>query len=284
MLGALELVRDQREASGSAREGTRPRAGRAPCGRCSRPGTSEPSCRTRGGGSCPRGPCRSRSRAPAARPGCARAPGAPASATSSGDSTCSVWWSITPIPIFLSVIARADRLEVQRARARRLERDHVGVDLVEQLERRRCRSDLREHALLRRVAPAGVAPDLGLRAQSPDRVVEDLEHELGVDHRRRRCRAPRAGGSAAPPSGSPGSPASARSCSSSLSASLIAMIRSGVLVVLVLHGEGDQLRRDGAELDRLLSSAAARPSSISAYCSSPRPTGPTIFGITRASR
>ncbi len=66
--------------------------------------------------------------------------------------------------------------------AARLERDHVRVDLVQELQRRLVALHLSEHALLRRVAPARVAPDFRLRAQSAHGVVEHLEHELGVDH------------------------------------------------------------------------------------------------------
>ena len=59
--------------------------------------------------------------------------------------------------------------------------------------------------------------------------------------------------------------------------------RRDVLVVLVLHRERHQLGRDRAELHRLAVSRCAALK-ISAYCISPRPTGPTSFGITRASR
>ena len=48
-----------------------PPARRAPCARCWCRAPATRSCRRRGGGSCPRGPCRSRSRSSAARPECA---------------------------------------------------------------------------------------------------------------------------------------------------------------------------------------------------------------------
>ena len=59
-----------------------------------------------------------------------------------------------------------------------LEGDDVGVDRVVGLERRLVALHLGEHALLRRIAPARMRPDLGLGAQALDRAVEHLDHQL----------------------------------------------------------------------------------------------------------
>ena len=77
--------------------------------------------------------------------------------------------------------ALADRLEIHAVGAHRLERDDVRVHFVQDVERGLVGLKLGEHALLRGVAPARVAPHLGLVAQAAHRVVEHLEHELGVD-------------------------------------------------------------------------------------------------------
>src|SRR5690348_15443872 len=68
-----------------------------------------------------------------------------------------------------------DRLQIAGARRAGLERDRVGIDLVERPEGRSVALDVAENALLRRVTPAGVAPHLGLATQPFDRVVEDLD-------------------------------------------------------------------------------------------------------------
>ncbi len=62
------------------------------------------------------------------------------------------------------------------------ERDHVGVDTAKRRDRRLVGLHRREQALLRRVAPAGVAPHLGLGAQAAHRDVEHLHHEIGRQH------------------------------------------------------------------------------------------------------
>ncbi len=107
-----------------------------------------------------------------------------------------------------------------------------------------------EHTLLRWIAPTGVAPDLGFRAQSFDRVVKHLEHECGIDnvvHDPAGCQQMNlrflhldnwtAG---------VGQVVQLR----------IERIADGhdprryVFVVLILHGEGNQLGRDGSEFHR----------------------------------
>src|SRR4029079_18870894 len=55
----------------------------------------------------------------------------------------------------------AEGLEIHAACARRLESDHVVIDLVQHLERVLVALYVLEHALLRRITPAGVAPDFG---------------------------------------------------------------------------------------------------------------------------
>ena len=80
---------------------------------------------------------------------------------------------MTPMTIFLSLIDFADRLQIAGAGRAGLEGQRVGIDLVERLERRLVALDVPEDALLRGIAPAGVAPDFGLGAQALDRVVED---------------------------------------------------------------------------------------------------------------
>ena len=94
-----------------------------------------------------------------------------------------VWWSITPMEIFLSVMILPMASRSMPPDARRLEGDDVGVDLVVGLERGLVALHLREHALLRRVAPARMRPDLGLGAQPLHGAVEHLDHQLGIDHR-----------------------------------------------------------------------------------------------------
>ena len=153
----------------------------------------------------------------------------------------------------------------------------------ERLEGRLVALHLLEDALLRRIAPAGVAPDLGLGAQPLDGVVEDL-HELvdvelaeglaarghHVDLRLLHLDDRAAG--------------VGELVSSSLSASAE---RPGaldrVLVVVVGDRGCQQLRQDGAELDRL-PRQALRHLPHRRVLQVPRPTGPTILGSTRASR
>ena len=99
----------------------------------------------------------------------------------------------------------ADRLEVAGARRAGLEGERVGVDLVERFERGLIALHVAEDALLRRVAPAGVAPHFGLRPQPLHGVVEDLARGRRRRACRRSCRAPAPCGFAAPPSAAPGS-------------------------------------------------------------------------------
>jgi hypothetical protein len=56
----------------------------------------------------------------------------------------------------------ADRLKIARARGAGLEGERIGIDLVERFQGRPVALDVAKDALLRRVAPAGVAPYLGL--------------------------------------------------------------------------------------------------------------------------
>src|SRR5262245_17042478 len=76
----------------------------------------------------------------------------------------------------------AEGLQVHAAGAAGFEGDHIGIDPVDRRQRRLVALHLREHALLGWVAPAGVAPHLGLRPQPSDRSVEDLDAEGWVDH------------------------------------------------------------------------------------------------------
>src|SRR6202034_1294122 len=81
--------------------------------------------------------------------------------------------------------ALADGGEVHAVRGAGLEGDDVAIDAVQSLERRLVALRPGEHALLRRIAPAGVAPYLGLVAQAAHRRVEHLDEEirgeLGID-------------------------------------------------------------------------------------------------------
>ena len=58
----------------------------------------------------------------------------------------------------------ADRFEIAGARGARFEGQRVGIDLIQRLQSRLVALHVAEDALLRRVAPAGVAPHLGLAA------------------------------------------------------------------------------------------------------------------------
>src|SRR5262245_56501039 len=78
--------------------------------------------------------------------------------------------------------AFADGFEIDAAGAAGFEGDHVGFAAVEIFDRRPVALNLGEHALLRGIAPAAVAPDLGLVAQSFDGIVVDFHHEVRVDH------------------------------------------------------------------------------------------------------
>jgi hypothetical protein len=110
---------------------------------------------------------------------------------------------------------------------------------------------LREHALLRRIAPARVAPDLGLRAQALHGVVEYFEHELGIDDlvddaacgEQVNLRLFHLNDGAA------GVGERVQLFVERVAQSPDAL--ANVLVVEVLHGERDELGRDGAELHGL---------------------------------
>src|SRR5262249_58548398 len=69
-----------------------------------------------------------------------------------------------------------DRLEVPGADRTRLECQRVGVDRVERLQRRLIAMNLVPNSLLTRIAPAGVAPDFSLGAQSFRVVVEYFDY------------------------------------------------------------------------------------------------------------
>jgi hypothetical protein len=152
----------------------------------------------------------------------------------------------------------ADRLEVAGPRGAGLEGQRVGIHLVERGERRLIALHVTEDPLLRRIAPAGVTPHLGLGAQALHGVVEDLHQvvhvELAEGLAARRHHVDlrllhldhRAAGIG------------------ELAELLVERVadRPGaldrILVVVVLDGSGDQLGQDGAELDRLLGQALRR--------------------------
>ena len=75
----------------------------------------------------------------------------------------------------------ANRLEIAGARRAGLEGQSVGVERVERGKRRLVALDFLEDALLRGIAPAGVAPYLGLATQPFHRVVEDLDQIGAVE-------------------------------------------------------------------------------------------------------
>ena len=75
----------------------------------------------------------------------------------------------------------ADGFEVYGSGTFCLERDHVGIHLIEELQGGFIGLHLREHALLGWISPAGVTPHFRLIPQTLDGVVEDLEHELRID-------------------------------------------------------------------------------------------------------
>ena len=139
-----------------------------------------------------------------------------------------------------------------------LERHHVGVHLVVELKGGLVALHLREHALLGRVAPARMRPDLGLGAQALHRAIEDFDHQLGVDDR-------------------VADPARRQQVNLRLLdldhraagvGQLVVFLVEGVgerehavgqaLVVLVLHREGDDLGRHRAPFHRLLGEALRR--------------------------
>ena len=152
----------------------------------------------------------------------------------------------------------ADRLQIAGTRGAGLEGQRVGVNLVEGVQRRLIALHVAEYALLRRVAPAGMAPHLGLRPQSFHGVVEDFHEiiriELAESLAARRHHVDlrflhldhRAAGVG----------------------EIIELLverfaqRPGaldrILVMVVLHRGREQLRQDGAELDRLPGHALRR--------------------------
>src|SRR5262245_48802870 len=78
--------------------------------------------------------------------------------------------------------ALPDGFEIDAAGAAGFEGDRVGFAPIEIFDRGLVALNLGKHALLRGIAPAAVAPDLGLVAQSFDGVVVDFHHEVRVDH------------------------------------------------------------------------------------------------------
>ena len=82
---------------------------------------------------------------------------------------------------FLFLDDLADCLEIARPRRACLESDGVGVDAVERFQSRLIALHFLEDALLARIAPAGVAPDLGFVLQALDRGVEDLDQIVDVE-------------------------------------------------------------------------------------------------------
>src|SRR6202030_4122921 len=55
------------------------------------------------------------------------------------------------------------------------------IDLVERRKSRLIALDVSEDSLLRGVAPAGMAPDFGLLAQTLDRVVEEIDELVDIE-------------------------------------------------------------------------------------------------------
>ena len=160
--------------------------------------------------------------------------------------------------IFLPVMALADGFEVDAAGARGFEGDDVGIDGVVGLQRRLIALHLREHSLLRGIAPAGMRPHFGLGAQSLHGAIEHLDHQLRRDdfvldfaHRdqmdlRLLDLDHRAAGVG------------------ELVVFLVESVGDGehalgqALIVPVLQREGDDLRRHRAEFDRLGGEALRR--------------------------
>ena len=82
---------------------------------------------------------------------------------------------------FFSGNLLANRFEVHPIRTFHFECDQIGIDLIQDFERRPVGLHLGEHPLLRRVSPTGVAPHFGLLAQSLYGIVEDFQHEIERD-------------------------------------------------------------------------------------------------------
>jgi hypothetical protein len=152
----------------------------------------------------------------------------------------------------------ANRLEVAGAGRTRLEGQRVGVDLIERLERGLVALHVGKDALLGRIAPAGVAPHLGLVAQALYGVVENLHQVARVEL---------AEGLAAGrhhvdlrllqlDDGTAGIGQLIELLVERVADRPRALDR--VLVIVVLDGSRDQLGQDRAELDRLLGHALRR--------------------------
>ena len=75
----------------------------------------------------------------------------------------------------------ADRFQIARTRRAGFESDGVAVQSVERGQRRLIALHVLEDALLARIAPTGVAPDLCLGAQALHRVVKDADEIVDVE-------------------------------------------------------------------------------------------------------
>src|SRR5262249_60781212 len=75
----------------------------------------------------------------------------------------------------------SDRFQIAWSRGTGLEGQRVGIDLIERRKRRLIALHVAEYALLRGVAPAGVAPHLGFRPQSLYRAVEHVHEVAGIE-------------------------------------------------------------------------------------------------------
>src|ERR1035437_3906874 len=82
---------------------------------------------------------------------------------------------------FLAGDPLANGFQILRSRTFRFERNDVCIHLVQHVERRLVGLHLGKHPLLRWIAPTGVAPHFRLSAQSPHRIIEDLQHEFRID-------------------------------------------------------------------------------------------------------
>ena len=180
------------------------------------------------------------------------------------------------------MIERPIDFEVHPVARAALERHHVDVELVEMRQRVAIRLIGREQPLLRRVAPAGVAPDLGQVAQPFHRVIEHVDEELDAS-----CPPPPRWmltkwmfGSSICTIAQP-APRQFQQLVAHRGAD-VSNQRLLLRVVVVADRGPDQLGRDGAEFHR----PAVIPCAIfhsAAYCSGPRSILSTQRGITRLS-
>src|SRR5438046_464800 len=98
-------------------------------------------------------------------------------ATCSGGSTTVLQWLTTPIPILVGPMLREER-QVLAIATGALEGDDVGVELQQIRQRALVARRLPVHALLVRIPPAGMNPDLDVDAD--ELAVERLGQELEV--------------------------------------------------------------------------------------------------------